>query len=452
MTRPASEQQAPAPAPPGVTPHPACPRCHRPVTGEFKFCPACAYRLRPGDLPPAEEPLLDSRDRWLHGLVALVFGLLLIGVVLVGIHLFREDPTGVPLPDTAEPLSRPLTVDDDLLESMVALHAGTADYVLTRPRRVPSDTDPDPDEGGADGDLEEEQIPVPVSVGPIRISRYETPRGMYAEFIGDIQAHPERVPGVLSGLWDSGHGPLAPWARRGIPPSVVATDGRSTREGARQIDPATARAQDPDRSATGILLAVPPEWIRIGTFEELSWALPEGTENLPVTGVSWYEAAAFASWASERLGVEVRLPTRKEWIRAGHGGETGARYPWGDAPLRYACNNANLWSGDDELLPVNWRYSDADGTTKDGLYAMSGNAREWTLNDDLILNEQSTYFWPSWSQEFEAAQVTAPTLGGSFQEGIHDCEVTERSLTTQAKYDRARNVGFRLRRSTSAGR
>ena len=58
----------------------------------------------------------------------------------------------------------------------------------------------------------------------------------------------------------------------------------------------------------------------------------------------------------------------------------------------------------------------------------------------------------TWSQEFEAGQVDAPTLGGSFQEGILDCEITERSLVTFAKYDRARNVGFRLRQTTASGR
>ena len=124
MPRPASEQQtSPQEA---STARPSCPRCHQPVTGDYKFCPACAYRLRSGALPPPEEAPLDRRDRWLHGLVGLAFALLLIGVVLVGIRLFREDPAATTIRDTAEPLSRPLTVEDDLLEAMVELLPGTA--------------------------------------------------------------------------------------------------------------------------------------------------------------------------------------------------------------------------------------------------------------------------------------------------------------------------------------
>ncbi len=439
MPRPASEQQTTARAPAGVAARPACPRCHQPVGGEFKFCPACAYRLKAGDLPPAEEPPLEASDRWLHALVAIAFGLLLIGVVLVGIRLFQEEPPLPSIRDVAEPLSRPLSVDEDLLESMVELLPGTADYVI---RLVPPAA-----EGG-----DAQEVPTPVSVGPMRISKYEMTRGMYAEFIRDIQANPERVPEVLEGLWDPGEDPwrqghLEAYVRAWWQPVVARLEeatGRSI--------PRPPELRFPLASRMGVLVAVPPAWIRIGNFEELTWDFPEGTENLPVTGVSWYEATAFAEWAGERLGVQLRLPTRKEWIRAAHGGETGTPYPWGKEPLRYACNNANLWSGDDEPLPVSWRYSDADGTTNDGLYAMAGNAREWTLNDYLVFNAPSNYFWPAWSQEFETGQVDAPTLGGSFQEGILDCEVTERSLVTFAKYDRARNVGFRLRQTTASGR
>lgn len=48
-------------------------------------------------------------------------------------------------------------------------------------------------------------------------------------------------------------------------------------------------------------------------------------QALPVTGVSWYEAEAYAKWRG------ARLPTAAEWSLACQGSETPRRYPWGDA-------------------------------------------------------------------------------------------------------------------------
>ena len=77
-----------------------CPRCATPVTGDFKYCPACAFRLKLGTpeapLPPARAGL----SAWLLGVGALA---LLGGLVAMGVVLFREregttQPTRLPLP------------------------------------------------------------------------------------------------------------------------------------------------------------------------------------------------------------------------------------------------------------------------------------------------------------------------------------------------------------------
>ena len=49
--------------------------------------------------------------------------------------------------------------------------------------------------------------------------------------------------------------------------------------------------------------------------------------NHPRVGVSWYEAVAYCSWLSERLGYTVRLPSEAEWERA------AAQYRWTHLPM-----------------------------------------------------------------------------------------------------------------------
>jgi dienelactone hydrolase len=92
---------------------------------------------------------------------------------------------------------------------------------------------------------------------------------------------------------------------------------------------------------------------------------PEGTAERPVTGVSWFEAAAYAKWAGKSL------PTVFHW--------------WAAA----AAANGACWvphsnfSG--TLEPVGGREGSVNLR---GLHDMAGNAREWCLN--AIENRRAT--------------------------------------------------------------
>ena len=98
---------------------------------------------------------------------------------------------------------------------------------------------------------------------------------------------------------------------------------------------------------------------------ELS-AFAAGAENLPVVGVSWYEAAAYAEFAGESL------PTLHEWNRAAVG-----------------PTNANI------LLLSNFGAKGPTaagshrGMSEFGAFDMAGNAKEWTatavLSDRYVL-------------------------------------------------------------------
>jgi formylglycine-generating enzyme required for sulfatase activity len=65
---------------------------------------------------------------------------------------------------------------------------------------------------------------------------------------------------------------------------------------------------------------------------------PYDGPNQPVIGVTWYEAAAFCAWLTERLqdvlpdGYVIRLPTEAEWeAAAAYDAQRQRRsYPWGE--------------------------------------------------------------------------------------------------------------------------
>ena len=103
--------------------------------------------------------------------------------------------------------------------------------------------------------------------------------------------------------------------------------------------------------------------------------LPRGTEEHPVTNVSWHDAADFCAWLSQlvstRAGGMVLLPTEAQWEFAARGVE-GRRYPWGDAPP--ALMRANFGGQRDGITPVN---AHPAGVTPSDIWDMAGNAWEW---------------------------------------------------------------------------
>lgn len=96
------------------------------------------------------------------------------------------------------------------------------------------------------------------------------------------------------------------------------------------------------------------------------------TGNHPRVGVSWYEAVAFCRWLSEKLEMEVRLPSEAEWERAARHRD-GRTYPWGnedEAPVR--CNMGETGIGRTCTVGL-FR----DGQAQSGAEDMAGNVWEW---------------------------------------------------------------------------
>jgi serine/threonine protein kinase/formylglycine-generating enzyme required for sulfatase activity len=116
---------------------------------------------------------------------------------------------------------------------------------------------------------------------------------------------------------------------------------------------------------------------RTGLPGPRSWVsqeFPEGKANHPVTAITWYEAAAYASF------VGKALPTIFQWEKAARNGRRtpmGLYMPWGELMFEgTVAHRANFESKGTEPIE---QYE--FGVSPYGCYNMAGNVKEWCLNE-----------------------------------------------------------------------
>lgn len=164
------------------------------------------------------------------------------------------------------------------------------------------------------------------------------------------------------------------------------------------------------------------------------------TPNLPVVGVTWFDAAAFADWLTKTTGITHRLPHESEWEAAARGGLIGEPYPWGrDAPDAGGVYRANYYPNDFD--DDGYRLTAPVGSFPPngfGLYDMAGNVAEWCLDRFFEEASRGPYTNPE-------ARVLK---GGSWYSRARDLRCAARRFAAPQNADGF--IGFRVIRAAPA--
>ncbi|HVE55821.1 MAG TPA: SUMF1/EgtB/PvdO family nonheme iron enzyme [Pyrinomonadaceae bacterium] len=158
---------------------------------------------------------------------------------------------------------------------------------------------------------------------------------------------------------------------------------------------------------------------------------PTGTENFPVTNVSWKDSVDFCKWLEKKLGLPVRLPTEAEWELAARG-SVANKYPWGNEWNKEAASSKENGGKVSAVKSFSLNRSPF------GAFDMAGNVWEWT-QDKVTKNEEVTD--EKVKEAFEKGQVLRIVKGGSAQ-------TPAAQISAQARYEIPENtkvpsVGFR---------
>jgi formylglycine-generating enzyme required for sulfatase activity len=170
------------------------------------------------------------------------------------------------------------------------------------------------------------------------------------------------------------------------------------------------------------------------------WDDPQwNADNLPVVGVTWYEAEAYGKWLRAMTGERYRLPTEAEWEKAARGPQNSL-WPWGDEWESNKCNSEESKFGG--TTPVGMY---PDGTYPNGPLDMVGNVWEWCadwFDSKIYSNREGQKIRDPLGPDSGPARVVR---GGSWNSDRRYCRAATRLRSGPADFNS--NLGFRVARS-----
>lgn len=148
----------------------------------------------------------------------------------------------------------------------------------------------------------------------------------------------------------------------------------------------------------------------------------------PVTGVSWFEANAFAQWIGQRLVTEAEWQMASSW-HINSSADILRRFPWGDALDNKKCN---IWSsGHGTTVPVDEYVS---GAAPNQVLQLIGNTWEWISDEFRACDDQG--------RQIVAEMPMHVIRGGAF-DTYFEPQATSQFRTGQISMARSHNTGFR---------
>jgi formylglycine-generating enzyme required for sulfatase activity len=162
------------------------------------------------------------------------------------------------------------------------------------------------------------------------------------------------------------------------------------------------------------------------------WAHPAfARPDLPVVGVSWFDAVDYCEWRSREEKRPVRLPTEAEWEYAARGPNM-ALFPWGEEMPAWIPN------GGRGPLDAPWPVTLGE-PTEYGLFGIGANIHEWCAD----WHEPAYYSRsPERNPSGPDHGVRRASRGGAWRHAYTICRVTLRSKLDPAF--RYNDYGFRV--------